>query len=68
MVYTNISRMISKQMRKSGGQVTIVKVPDSKRPTATSLKKLYREIAAQVSANEAISNRSIIFASNFYLK
>lgn len=63
-----INRMISKQMSKSAGQVTIVKVPDSKRPTAASLKKLDREIAAQVSANEAMSNRSMLYASKMPLK
>lgn len=57
-----ISRMISKQMNKSAGQVKIVKVPASKRPTAVSLKKLDREIAAQVNANKAMSNRSMLYA------
>lgn len=32
----NISRMISKQMNKSAGQVKIVKVPASKRPSVAS--------------------------------
>ena len=54
--------MISKQMNKSAGQVKIVKVPASKRPTVESLKKLDREIAAQVSANKAMSNRSMLYA------
>lgn len=57
-----ISRMISKQMNKSAGQVKIVKVPASKRPTAVSLKKLDREIAVQVNANKAMSNRSMLYA------
>ncbi|MBO5199066.1 MAG: hypothetical protein J6B85_11180 [Lachnospiraceae bacterium] len=64
----NISRMIEKEMDKSGGRVRIVKVPASKRPTAESLKKLDREIAAQVSANEAMSNRSMLYASKMPLK
>lgn len=64
----NISRMISKQMNKSAGQVKIVKVPVSKRPSVESLKKLDREIAAQVSANEAMSNRSMLYASKTPLK
>ena len=57
-----INRMISKQMSKSAGHVKIVKVPASKRPTAASLKKLDREIAAQVNANKAMSNRSMLYA------
>lgn len=63
-----INRMISKQMSKSAGQVKIVKVPAIKRPTAASLKKLDREIAAQVNANKAMSNRSMLYASNTPLK
>lgn len=63
-----INRMISKQMSKSAGQVKIVKVPASKRPTAASLKKLDREIAAQVSANNAMSNRSMLYAFNTPMK
>jgi hypothetical protein len=58
-----LSRMIANEMNKSNGQVTIVRVPDDKRPTTMSLKKLDREIAAQVSANEAMSNRSVLYAS-----
>lgn len=63
-----INRMIEKQMSKSNGQVRIVKIPASEKPTAESLKKLDREIAAQISANEAMSNRSMLFASKMPLK
>ena len=63
-----ICRMISKQMSKSAGGVTIIKVPASKRPTAESLRKLDQEISAQVNANEAMSNRSMIFASRLSVK
>lgn len=55
-------------MNKSAGQVKIVKVPASKRPSVASLKKLDHEIAAQVSANEAMSNRSMLYASKTPLK
>lgn len=58
-----ISKVIEKEMQKSGGQVNVVKVPVSKRPTASALTKLEREIASQVSANEAMSNRSMLYAS-----
>lgn len=58
-----ISKVIEKEMQKSGGQVNVVKVPVSKRPTASALTKLEREIASQVNANEAMSNRSMLYAS-----
>lgn len=63
-----ISRVIEKEMQKSGGSVNIVKVPASKRPTASALKKLESEIASQVGANEAMSNRSMLYASRGVLK
>lgn len=63
-----INRMILAQMNKSNGQVKIVKVPASKRLSAKSLKKLDSEIAAHVSANEAMSNRSMVYASKLSLK
>ena len=63
-----ISRTISKQMRKSAGQITIVKVPAGQRPTAASLRKLDREIAAQVWANAAMSRKSMLYASGQFLK
>ena len=59
----NFSRMLRKEMQKGNGQIEIIKVPANKRPTAASLKKLDREISAQVSANEAMSNRSVLLAS-----
>lgn len=60
--------MIEREMRRSGGYVKIVDVPASMRPTKASLKKLDREIAAQVRANEAMSTRSILYASKASLK
>ena len=55
-------------MNNSAGHVKIVKVPDSKRPTAASLRKLDREIAAQVSENEAMSTRSVLYASKMSVR
>ncbi|MCD8015751.1 MAG: hypothetical protein LUG99_21825 [Lachnospiraceae bacterium] len=55
-------------MKKSGGHVKMVSVPKNKRPTAVSIKKLDREIAVQVSANRAMSNRSMLYASKTPLK
>lgn len=62
-IIMKMSRVIAKEMQKSGGRVRVVKVPASKRPTASALTKLEREIASQVSANEAMSNRSMLYAS-----
>lgn len=63
-----ISQVIEKEMQKSGGRVNVSKVPINKRPTASSLAKLEREIASEVSANEAMSNRSMLYASKGILK
>lgn len=67
-VCMKIGRMIENEMNKSGGRVRIVDIPVSKRPTAASLKKLDREIAAQVNANEAMCNRSMLYASKTPLR
>ncbi len=63
-----ISRVIEREMQKSNGRVRVVKVPANRRPTASALTKLEREIASQVSANEAMSNRSMLYASRGALK
>lgn len=63
-----IDQIIEKEMKKSGGRVKVVKLPENKRPTAASLAKLEREIASQVSANEAMSNRSMLYAARGLLK
>lgn len=55
----SISRILNKEMNKSGGSARLVKVPADRRPTAESLKKLEREISAQITANEAMRSRSI---------
>ena len=59
----NLSRMIAREINKDGSATQIVKVPANKRPKAADLKTLDREIAAQVNANEAMSNRSLVYAS-----
>lgn len=59
---------MEREMKKSGGHVKMVSVPKNKRPTAVSIKKLDREIAVQVSANRAMSNRSMLYASKTPLK
>lgn len=58
-----ISRILHRIAEKSNGKVRIVKVPPERRPTAESLKKLEREIGAQIDANDAMRHRSYIEAS-----
>jgi hypothetical protein len=55
----NISQILNKQMKKSGGCARLVKVPTDKRPTFEALKRLEREISAQVQSNENMRGRSI---------
>lgn len=44
----------------------IVKVPDDKRPTVESLRKLETEIHTQIEANRAMEYRSYINASKTF--
>ena len=50
-------------LARSNGSARLVKIPDSKRPTAESLANLNREISAQISANDAMRSRSMQNAS-----
>lgn len=59
---TNISKVIRREMAKSGGKIRVVKVPKERRPTAESLRKLDMEINSQIAANEAMRHRSWINA------
>ena len=59
----NLRNILAKEISKSGGKARIVKVPEDRRPTAMSLKKLDKEIAAQISANDAMRSRSMQRAS-----
>ena len=63
IVAMSISKILSRAMDKSGGSARLVKVPANRRPTAETLKKLEREISAQVIANEAMRSRSMQNAS-----
>ena len=56
----SIRTVSTKAMERSGGKVRVIPVPADKGPDAeSSKKKLEREIAAQIDANEAMRNRSI---------
>ena len=58
-----LSRVLAREMEKSGGVVRVVKVPNERRPTAESLRTLERQISAQLDANEAMRNRSMCKAA-----
>lgn len=55
----SISRILTKEMEKSGGAARVVKVPVDRRPTAESLRRLEREIFAQINANEVMRSKSM---------
>lgn len=54
-------------MSKSGGRVVVKEVPNDKIASADSFRKLETEIGAQISANVAVCNRSMQFASRSVL-
>ena len=58
-----LSVLLAAEVERSGGDMVIERVPHSKQPTAKTLKRIEREIAAQISANEAMSSRSMQYAS-----
>ena len=64
----SISKILTKEMNKSGGRARVVKVPSNRRPTADSLRKLEREISAQINANEVMRSRSLSKASQMTLR
>lgn len=53
------SELINKEFERCGSKIKIGSVPEDKRPTAESLKLLERKIASQISANDAMRNRSM---------
>ena len=58
----SIEKVLQKIADSSNGQMKIVKVPDDRKPTARSLRKLDAEIHAQIEANRAMEHRSFINA------
>lgn len=59
----DLFNVLTKEMEKSGGKARVVNVPENRRPTAESLRKLEREIASQINANEVMRSRSMQRAS-----
>lgn len=59
----NTLLVLTKAMNRSNGAARVVNVPDERIPDYQQLKKLETEISAQITANEAMRNRSILNAS-----
>ena len=59
----SIEKVLQKIADESDGEMRIVKVPENRRPTAESLKRLDNEIKDQVEKNRAMEYRSFINAS-----
>lgn len=53
----NLRNISPREMEKSKGSAKLVKVPTNRRPTAASLRKLDKEIASQIRANDAMRSR-----------
>lgn len=58
-----LSSVLASEAMRSGGAMKIRKVPRHKQPKASVNKKIEKEIRIQVTANEAMSNRSLRYAS-----
>lgn len=63
-----LNEVLASEVQRSGGRMVIERVPDSKQPSSKTLKRIEREIASQISANEAMSNRSMHYASRMSAK
>jgi len=55
---SDIAKIMKKEMEKSNGHARMVKVPLERRPTADSMKKMQREVQAQLDANRAMRENS----------
>lgn len=60
MNFKGILRGIEK---RSGGKVKIVEIPEDRKPTKESIRQLSREIKMYIDANNAVGNRSFLYAS-----
>ena len=56
----NTAEIIKKEMEKSNGRARMVKVSSEKRPTLESMKKMQREVNAQIDANHIMREKSRI--------
>lgn len=56
----SISKILGKMAKNSNGKMRKVKVPIEKRPTVESLRKLEKEIHAQIEANRVMEYKSFV--------
>ena len=68
VVIVKLSVMLANEVKRSKGGMVIKEVPYSKQPTQKALRRIEREIAAEISANEAMSSRSMHYASKMSIK
>lgn len=59
----NMSKVLKGALERNGGGAELVRVPNDRRPTAEGLRKLEREISAQITANEVMRSKSMQRAS-----
>lgn len=64
----NWYEVMNRELQKAGAGVNMVKVPDNRRPSATSLINLEQEIASQISENEAMCARSKSYAASMTIR
>lgn len=50
---SNTAKIIKKELAKSGGTARMVKVPPERRPTIETIKKIQREINAQINVKRS---------------
>lgn len=59
-----LRELLATEVKRSDGEMTIESVADDGLPSAKTSERIEREIAAQISANEAMSSRSMQYASS----
>lgn len=64
----NWNEMMARELQRAGTGARMADVPDSRRASAVSLLKLEREIAAQISENEAMRARSMSNAASMPIR
>lgn len=64
----NWNDVMARELERAETGAKMTKVPDSRRASAISLLKLEREIASQISENEAMSARSKSYAASMPIR
>lgn len=59
-----LSKILARELERSKGQIVIKKVPQRSQPSYESLRKADQIIAAQTSANEVMSKKSMQIAAS----